>query len=81
MADNQISFEQALERLTILSQKIEKGDIPLDDALNLYKESIELAKICNSKLTAIEQTVKLISENADGSVELVDFNSVNTQRK
>ena len=76
MADNQISFEQALERLTILSQKIEKGDIPLDDALNLYKESIELAKICNSKLTATEQTVKLISENADGSIELEDLNSL-----
>ena len=77
MADEQISFEQAMERLSVLSQKMEKGDIPLDDALNLYKEAIELAKICNAKLAATEQTVKLISENDDSSLELKDFKSQN----
>lgn len=79
MADEQISFEQAMERLSVLSQRMEKGDIPLDDALNLYKEAIELAKICNAKLTVTEQTVKLISENDDGSLELKDFNALNNE--
>lgn len=79
MAEEQISFEQAMERLSVLSQKMEKGDIPLDDALSLYKEAIELAKTCNAKLAATEQTVKLISENDDGSVDVKNFNGTDEQ--
>lgn len=73
MIGEQISFEQAMDRLSKLSQTIEKGDLPLDDALNLYKEALELVKTCNAKLEATEQTVKLISENDDDSVEIKNF--------
>ncbi len=79
MAEEQISFEQAMDKLSALSQKLEKGEISLDEAMDLYKEAMELAKICNTKLTATEQTVKLISENDDGSVDVKNFNGTDEQ--
>jgi exodeoxyribonuclease VII small subunit len=52
------SFEQALARLEKIVEKLDDGNLPLDDAIALFKEGTELAKICRDKLAEAEVQVK-----------------------
>jgi exodeoxyribonuclease VII small subunit len=52
------SFEQALARLEKIVEKLDDGNLPLDEAIALFKEGTALAKICRDKLAEAEVQVK-----------------------
>lgn len=63
-------FEESLEELEKLVSELEKGNVPLEDAINKYTEAMELAKVCSEKLNnATEKVNKILAE--DG--KLKDF--------
>ena len=68
-----LSFEECVQKLGEISQKIERGDLSLDETMSLYQQALEFVKICNAKLTLAEQQVKQIVEKEDGTVEFEDF--------
>lgn len=45
-----IKFEEALERLAVINEKLESDEISLEDSVKLFKEGIELSKLCQKKL-------------------------------
>ncbi len=47
---NEIKFEEALARLTEINEKLESEEISLDDSIELFKEGLELSKLCQQKL-------------------------------
>ena len=63
------SFELAIEQLETLVQQLEKGELPLADALNAFKTGVELSQFCHKTLTEAEQTVAKMM-TADGEVLL-----------
>ncbi|MBI2619951.1 MAG: exodeoxyribonuclease VII small subunit [Ignavibacteriales bacterium] len=67
------SFEASLKRLEEIVESLEGGDIPLDQALGLYEEGLELSKQCNEKLKATELRLKKLSKTVDGQFELEDL--------
>ena len=69
----EMNFEEAMQRLGILSDKIERGELSLDEAMEIYQQALELVKICNTRLTAAEQQVKLIVEKEGGTTEITVF--------
>lgn len=56
--DDGPSFEAALARLEAIVEKLDDGNLPLAQALALYKEGNELAKRCRTLLTEAEVEVK-----------------------
>jgi exodeoxyribonuclease VII small subunit len=52
------SFEMALGRLEAIVEKLDDGNLPLAQALSLYKEGNALAKRCRALLTEAEVEVK-----------------------
>lgn len=67
MEDNNISFEQALNMLQEAVNKLENGEISLDDAFKMFEQGIKYARICEEKLTSIEEKVAKIMK--DGKEE------------
>ena len=68
---NNLTFEESLEQLDEIVEKLEKGDVPLDDAIDQFNNAMQLVKICNEKLTKAEDSIaKIVEENGD----LIDFN-------
>lgn len=66
-----LSFEESLEKLEEIVNKLENGDVPLDDAIDEFNNAMKLVKICNDKLNAAEESIaKIVQENG----EIVDFN-------
>lgn len=54
------NFEVALQQLEQIVQQLERGELPLEDALSSFKDGIELSQYCQKTLTEAEQTVTKI---------------------
>lgn len=60
------TFELAMEELETIVNALEKGDLPLDDALNAFKKGVELSQYCQATLENAEETVaKLMSDDGE----------------
>lgn len=46
----EIKFEEALERLAEINEKLESDEISLNDSVKLFKEGLELSRLCQKKL-------------------------------
>ncbi|MCS6838462.1 MAG: exodeoxyribonuclease VII small subunit [Bdellovibrionaceae bacterium] len=63
-----MEFEKKLKRLEEIVQKMEKGELALEESLRLFEEGVKLSRECQKELQSAEQQVeKLLSVNADGS--------------
>ncbi len=56
-----LSFEQAISELTDIVQKIERGEIPLQDSLEQYERGMALIKHCRGILKKAEKRIEKIS--------------------
>lgn len=60
MNDN-LQFEEALQRLEALTTELESGESNLDDTIRCYEECMALVKLCNDRLDAYEKTITRLS--------------------
>ncbi|MBT2677565.1 exodeoxyribonuclease VII small subunit [Mesobacillus sp. AQ2] len=71
--EKKLSFEQAMDQLESIVEKLEEGDVPLEEAISFYKEGMELSKLCHDKLKNVEeQLAQIITE--DGRTESFSIN-------
>jgi exodeoxyribonuclease VII small subunit len=63
----EIKFERALERLEEIVQKLEQGDLPLEQSLKLFEEGIKLSRICNTRLEEAERKVEILLKDKAGN--------------
>lgn len=61
-----LSFEDALRQLEEVVKKLESGEVPLDDSINLYERGEALRKHCQSRLDAAQARIEKIVAGADG---------------
>ena len=58
-------FEESLEKLEKLVERMEEGDLSLEESLKTFEEGIKLTRECQQALARAEQKVKLlIDENS-----------------
>jgi exodeoxyribonuclease VII small subunit len=55
-----LDFEQALAELEAVVERLEHGELPLEDALKQFERGIELARRCQTSLKAAEQRVEIL---------------------
>lgn len=68
------SFESALEELEQLVERLESGDLPLDEALADFERGVKLTRECQQKLASAEQKVKVLMEEG-GQVQELPFDA------
>ena len=61
-------FEEAVERLEIIVQSMEKGDLPLDEALESFEEGMKLVRFCQSKLDEAQKRVDILIKDESGAL-------------
>lgn len=61
-----MSFEQALKALEAVVQKLESGDVALDESIALYERGEALRKHCQARLDAAQERIERIVAGADG---------------
>jgi exodeoxyribonuclease VII small subunit len=65
-------FEEALAELESLVERLERGDLPLDEALKTFERGVELTRHCQSSLKAAQQKVEILLKRG-GSAEVEPF--------
>jgi exodeoxyribonuclease VII small subunit len=65
-------FEQSLVKLENLVEKMEAGDLTLEDSLKTFEEGIRLTRECQQALSQAEQKVKMLIEQ-NGQLESRDL--------
>jgi exodeoxyribonuclease VII small subunit len=55
-----MDFEKKLNRLEDIVEKMETGELSLEDSLKLFEEGVKLSRDCNTQLSEAEQKVKLL---------------------
>ena len=69
-----MDFEKKLGRLEEIVQKMEKGEIALEDSLKLFEEGIKLSRECHTRLNEAEAKVKkLVGMDSNGKPITEDF--------
>ena len=63
-------FEKALAELEGLVERLERGDLPLDEALKAFERGVALTRHCQSSLEAAQQKVEiLLKRNGQAQIE------------
>jgi exodeoxyribonuclease VII small subunit len=58
---SEMSFEQAMSELESVVDRLERGEVPLDESIKLYERGAELKKRCETKLSEAEEKVAQIT--------------------
>lgn len=70
--DKEQSFEEAMESLEEIVNELEKGDVPLEKAIEYYQDGMKLSKLCNDKLKNVEEKMTKIM-NEQGEFEVFEI--------
>ena len=67
-----LDYEAAVKELEQLVNRLEQGDISLEESLSIYERGVLLTRDCQQALQAAEQKIKLLLDQ-HGEQNLVDF--------
>lgn len=71
----EINFDQVLDRLRQVVQRLEQGSLPLDQALKAFEEGVRLSRRGSAILDAAEQRVELLLREDDGTEKRQPLNA------
>lgn len=64
---NEFNFDEAMKRLNIIAQELEKEDLSLDDSIKLFEEGLKLSQACQTQLVSYENKVKELVATHSGN--------------
>lgn len=62
MEEQTLTFEQAMNKLQAILERLEAGEETLDDSIKLFEEGARLSSFCYDKLKTAEQKINQIVE-------------------
>jgi exodeoxyribonuclease VII small subunit len=73
-----VDFEQALRELEALVEKLEHGDLPLEESLRHFERGVALTRECQTALKAAEARVELLTRRRDAAAAGDDAGAAET---
>jgi exodeoxyribonuclease VII small subunit len=65
-----LSFEAAFARLEEILEKLNEGQVSLDESLHLYEEADKLIIQCSKRLNDAERKVEILIKNRNGEIQM-----------
>lgn len=69
-----LDFEQSLSDLQNLVERLENGELSLEDSLTAFEQGVRLTRDCQNALAQAEQKVQILMER-DGELEEAPFDA------
>jgi exodeoxyribonuclease VII small subunit len=66
-------FEAALAELEQIVQRLEQGELSLEESLRQFERGVELTRGCQKALRQADQKIQVLSRKGDGDAALQDF--------
>lgn len=71
------TFEEAMVELEKIVQKLEKGELPIDESIEYFQKGVELSRYCSKKLDEIERRITILIEKENGDIKEEVFERTN----
>ena len=65
LSNQELSFEQALQGLTTMVEKLESGKLSLEESVKAFEEGVKLARQCEKLLDDAEQRLQVLDADGD----------------
>ena len=69
------SFEAQLASLERIVRELERGDLPLEQSLDLFEQGVKLSRECQERLNEAERRIEVLLRGGDGATIAVPFES------
>lgn len=69
------SFEASLAELEKIVEKLENGDLPLEESLRLFETGVKLSRECRERLTDAERRIEILMKDGEGRLSVSDFST------
>ena len=66
-------FEEQLTALESVVERLERGELSLDESVRLFEEGIKLSNACKKELEAAEGRIQLLAEQGSGETRVVEL--------
>jgi len=73
MARKKLVFEEALKKLEEIVHQLEDGQLPLEKALELFSEGINVSRYCQASLEEAEQRIMVLTADEGGRPTLKEI--------
>lgn len=70
--DKEPGFDTLMEELEEVVEKLESGDLPLEEAFAQFQRGMEVQKLCRERLEEMEKKIEILLKNAKGEPETRD---------
>lgn len=70
MSDQEFNFEKAFAQLESILDRMNSGNVSLDESLKLYEEADRLIAGCGSRLSAVEERIEALIKRRDGGLDV-----------
>jgi len=78
-SDNSLTFEEAIEELEGIIEKIEAGETGLENAIKQFERGTELIKRCRGILDSAEKRIAELVQNPEGELEVMADDEVEVE--
>lgn len=69
-------FEEAIEELEGVVEKLESGELSLEESLAAFENGVRLVKLCNQKLSDVEKKVELLIKDKEGKLQFTSMDGL-----
>jgi len=67
------NFEDHLTQLETVVERLERGDLSLDESIRLFEDGMKLSTACKAELEQAEGRVQVLVEGRDGNLHPADL--------
>jgi exodeoxyribonuclease VII small subunit len=72
-------FEEHLTQLESVVERLEKGDLTLDDSVRLYEEGVKLSQACKKELEQAEGRIQVLVEGRGGKMQVAEMDEEDSE--
>ena len=66
-------FEEHLTQLETVVERLEKGDLSLDESVRLFEKGMKLSQACKTELEQAEGRVQVLVEGKGGTMQVAEM--------
>lgn len=71
--EEKVNFEKLFKELEEIVDKMESGDLSLQESLELFEKGMKISKILKKELDSIEHRVEILLKDEDGNLKKEEF--------
>lgn len=74
-------FESDLKKLEDVVERLERGDLTLDDSVKLFEEGVKLSSACKAELDKAEGKIQVLVQGKRGSMQVAEMEDEDEERE